>query len=150
MSASPPALNGQPAGHPPLLPTGGQRRRLALADRQRPVAVSRGFTRIALADWSWPDDGDVLLLVAELLANAALHGGGPLDLVLDATEQRLRIEVNDASPVLPVPRKPHLPARPGGHGLFVVARTCDRWGAAPQPWGKTVWAELDMPPGTGS
>ncbi|MFJ9523153.1 ATP-binding protein [Kitasatospora sp. NPDC101801] len=119
---------------------------MALTGRQRPVGASRSFTRTALVDWGWPDLDDVLLLVAELVANATLHGGGPIDLLLDANSKRLRIEVNDASALLPAPREPHHPARPGGHGLFIVSRTCRRWGATPQPWGKTVWAEIDAHP----
>ncbi|MFI5531818.1 ATP-binding protein [Kitasatospora sp. NPDC051853] len=125
------------------VPGGGQRRRLALAGRAKPVASARGFTLTALDDWSWPGADDVVLLVAELVANAMLHTDGPLDLVLDATDARLRIEVNDPSPALPVPRQPHLPHLPGGHGLYIVRRTSDRWGSTPHPQGKTVWAEID-------
>ncbi|MFJ8043935.1 ATP-binding protein [Kitasatospora sp. NPDC096147] len=152
MSTPRETLNGQRRpGFRPDLPPGGRRRRLTLTGRGRPVAASRDFARAALADWAWPGVDDVLLLVTELVTNAVLHGDGPLDLVLDADAHRLRVEVDDASPVLPIPREPHLPARPGGHGLFVVARTCDRWGAVPRPWGKTVWAETDTrPPTAGS
>ncbi|MFJ8043239.1 ATP-binding protein [Kitasatospora sp. NPDC096147] len=146
MSTPRQALNGhQPPRPLPTLPPGGQRRRLPLSGRHRPVALAREYTRTALTDWAWPEPDDVQLLVAELIANATLHGGGPLDLLLHADEHRLRIEVNDASVFLPAPREPHQPAHPGGHGLIVVARTCDRWGATPQPWGKTVWAEIDTP-----
>ncbi|MEU6239247.1 ATP-binding protein, partial [Kitasatospora sp. NPDC047058] len=76
-------------------------------------------------------------------ANALLHGGGPLELVLEVSESRLRVEVSDPSPVLPVPRHPHDPALPGGHGLFIVRGTADRWGAEPHALGKTIWAEVD-------
>ncbi|MFF1792897.1 ATP-binding protein [Kitasatospora sp. NPDC058263] len=74
------------------LPEAGQRRRLRLAGLPKPVARSRAFTQQALADWAWlaPESGadpdvadDVVLLVAELVANAMMHGGGPLELVLD-------------------------------------------------------------------
>ncbi|MFD9591162.1 ATP-binding protein [Kitasatospora sp. NPDC059973] len=145
MSAPGPTLNGHRPTAALTLPSGGQRRRLPLAGQRRPVAVARAFVQTALDDWSWPDQGDIVLLVAELVANTLLHADGPLELVLDATGQRLRIEVSDGSPVLPVAREPHLPARPGGHGLHIIACTSDRWGAALQSWGKTVWAEIDAP-----
>ncbi|MER5863340.1 ATP-binding protein [Kitasatospora sp. NPDC002040] len=145
MSTPGPTLNGHGPTAALTLPPSGQRRRLPLAGQRRPVAAARAFVRTALDDWSWPDQGDIVLLVAELVANSLLHADGPLELALDANGQRLRIEVSDGSPVLPAAREPHLPARPGGHGLHIVAGTSDRWGAAPQPWGKTVWAEIDAP-----
>ncbi|MFE6500920.1 ATP-binding protein [Kitasatospora sp. NPDC057738] len=140
---------------PAALPPGGQRRRLPLAGLPKPVARARAFTAEAVGDW-YPPAGapgapgahegvgaDVVLLVAELVANAMLHGDGPLELVLDATGQRLRVEVSDRSPAMPVLRLPHEPALPGGHGLFIVERTADRWGAEPNGRGKAIWAEFD-------
>ncbi|KIQ65497.1 hypothetical protein TR51_16620 [Kitasatospora griseola] len=131
-------------------PPGGQRRRLRLAGISRPVARARAFTAEALGDWSWstPPDADlgedVVLLVAELVGNAMLHAGGPLELVLDATPARLRIEVSDASAVLPALRTPHRPGLPGGHGLYIVQHTADRWGADLHAQGKSIWAEIDV------
>ncbi|MBD0671822.1 ATP-binding protein [Streptomyces sp. CBMA156] len=138
--------DAHPAGPP--LPPGGQRRRLTLAGFPKPVARARGFTAEAVGDWYLPDvhegvGADVVLLVAELVANAMLHGDGPLELVLDATGERLRVEVSDRSPAMPALRHPHDPALPGGHGLFIVQRTADRWGAEPHGQGKTIWAEFD-------
>ncbi|BAJ33209.1 MULTISPECIES: ATP-binding protein [Kitasatospora] len=127
------------------LPPGGQRRRLALDGRPRPVARAREFTRGALDDWSWPGADDVVLLVAELVANAVLHAGGLQDLVLHATGTRLRVEVSDASRTAPVPREPHQPSTPGGHGLHIVRTLSDRWGSTLHPAGKIVWAEIDAP-----
>lgn len=141
------AAEVEPAG----LPAHGQRRRLHLAGTRGQVARGRDFTRQALADWHWwpgrgQDEGgaaeDVLLLVSELLANACLHGGGPHGLLLDASHERLRIEVADGSSTLPSPRLPHEPGRPGGHGLYVVQRLSDRWGATPTAEGKAVWVEI--------
>ncbi|MFE0461587.1 ATP-binding protein [Kitasatospora sp. NPDC058965] len=149
MTTSRETLDRAPAGPSPTLPPGGQRRRLTLAGLPRPVARARAFTGAALADWSWPspEQGrDLVLLVAELVANALLHAGGPLELVLDARRSRLRIEVSDASPQLPEPCLPHRPGLPGGHGLHIVRRTADRWGAQPHGAGKTVWAEVAPAP----
>ncbi|MFJ1754768.1 ATP-binding protein [Kitasatospora sp. NPDC088134] len=149
MTPSRGTLDGDRPNTGPTLPPGGQRRRLRLASVPRPVARARAFTAEALADWSWatpPDPDlaeDVVLLVAELVGNAMLHAGGPIELVLDATPARLRIEVSDASSVLPTLRTPHRPGLPGGHGLYIVQRTADRWGADPHAQGKSIWAEID-------
>ncbi|MER6298753.1 ATP-binding protein [Kitasatospora sp. NPDC001539] len=156
MTTSRATLDGDRSGAGPTLPPGGQRRRLHLAGLPKPVARARTYTAQAVADWSWPTGAagtgdDIVLLVAELVANATLHAGGPVELVLDASEARLRIEVSDRSTTLPEPRRPHHPGLPGGHGLFIVQQTATRWGALPHDDGKTVWAEIDAPrPATGS
>ncbi|WP_406115738.1 ATP-binding protein [Kitasatospora purpeofusca] len=130
-----------------LLPAGGrQRRRMPFAGQHRPVARAREFALAALTDWAWPEAGDVVLLVAELAANAVRHTDGPLELVLDLSPARLRIEVSDTSPTLPEPRRPHRPGLPGGHGLYIVQQASDRWGSVPHERGKTVWAEFDARP----
>ncbi|MER7519265.1 ATP-binding protein [Streptomyces sp. NPDC126499] len=143
----------------PAIP-GDTRRRLRLAGLASPAGRARAFTLETLADWSWSATtpgvdadvaGDVVLVVAELVANSVAHGGGPLELVLDATGTRLRIEVSDSGTLLPAPRRSHHPELPGGHGLFIVERVTDRWGVERHAWGKTVWAEVDakrLAPGT--
>ncbi|PYC69037.1 ATP-binding protein [Streptomyces tateyamensis] len=145
MNTSRGALDREPAVRSLVLPPGGQRRSLRLAGLPKPVARAREFTGTALADWAWPtsDQGrDIVLLVAELVANALLHANGPLELVLDARPGRLRVEVSDGSAVMPEPRLPHRPGVPGGHGLFIVQQTADHWGAEPYGTGKRVWAEI--------
>lgn len=151
MTTSRATLDGERPGTGPTLPPGGQRRRLHLAGLPKPVARARAYTAQAVAEWSWPTgtagaEDDIVLLVAELVANAMLHAGGPVDLVLDASEARLRIEVSDGSTDLPEPRRPHRPGLPGGHGLVIVEKAATRWGAVPHDDGKTVWAEIDARP----
>ncbi|MCP9946440.1 ATP-binding protein [Streptomyces somaliensis] len=90
------------------------------------------------------------LLIAELTANAALHGrvrGRHARLVLTLTAGTLRIEVTDArGDRLPEPA----PGGDGdgdgdgesGRGLLLVASLADAWGCEPHhPGGKTIWAE---------
>ncbi|MCB5164460.1 ATP-binding protein [Streptomyces bambusae] len=134
-------------------PAGGRRRRMPLAGLPQPVSRARAFTTRTLEDWCWPAADpwttghgvdDIVLVVAELVANAKLHAGGPLELVLDVSDTRLRIEVSDPAPEPPAPRRPHLPSVPGGHGLFIVQRTSDRWGHERHAQGKSVWAEFDI------
>ncbi|MET8944777.1 ATP-binding protein [Streptomyces sp. NPDC004542] len=91
-------------------------------------------------------------IVAELAANAALHGrvgsrDFRLTLTLDTTAGVLRVAVTDA-------RGERLPSPPAdcgtpldaesGRGLLLVTALADRWGVEPYPpGGKTVWAECD-------
>ncbi|MEU6314501.1 ATP-binding protein [Streptomyces sp. NPDC047014] len=125
-------------------------RSLGLTGTKDAVTRCRDFTRAALVAWQWmaasrEKSEDVLLLVSEMVANACLHAGGPQALLLDCTDERLRIEVTDGSPEPPAPRLRPDPARPGGYGLLIVERIARRWGSVPTAEGKYVWAEIDTP-----
>lgn len=90
-------------------------------------------------------------IVAELAANAALHGRIQgrdflLSLTLDNAANTLRIAVSDARgerrPAIPQDRSPD---DESGRGLLLVDAVADRWGTEPRPpSGKTVWAECAL------
>lgn len=82
------------------------------------------------------------LLVSELVANAILHSGTPLEVVVRADPERARIEVHDGNPQLPV-RKHYSNMSGTGRGLLLVERMATAWGADRTPNGKVVWFELD-------
>lgn len=103
---------------------------------------------------SWPVSPAVTDLaeqiVAELAANAAIHGrvhgrDFRLALTLDEARGTLRIEVADTrGEKLPSLGPAPSPDSESGRGLALVAVLADRWGTQPRhPVGKTVWAELD-------
>ncbi|MFE5186847.1 ATP-binding protein [Streptomyces sp. NPDC056628] len=106
----------------------------------------------------WPPASDascaVALVVAELAANAVLHGRVPgracaLRLALDAAAHRVRIEVADAAVGMrpPASAPPSCPEGESGRGLVLVEALAVRWGWAPRrPVGKTVWAEVSVGP----
>ncbi|MCP9956389.1 ATP-binding protein [Streptomyces sudanensis] len=86
------------------------------------------------------------LLIAELTANAALHGrvrGRAARLALILTPATLRIEVTDArGERRPVPAPAVDVGGESGRGLLLVASLADAWGCEPYPpGGKTVWAQ---------
>lgn len=88
-------------------------------------------------------------IVAELAANAALHGhvrgrDFRLTLTLDTTTGLLRIAVTDAKGgQLPVVPTDSTTEGETGRGLLLVGALADRWGTEPHPpGGKTVWAEV--------
>lgn len=93
-------------------------------------------------------------IIAELAANAALHGRVPgrdfrLTLTLQEATGTLRIEVTDTrGEKLPVLGPAPAPGCESGRGLLLVVALADRWGTEPhEPVGKTIWAELDCHPG---
>nr|WP_189715155.1 ATP-binding protein [Streptomyces chryseus] len=138
-----------------VLQSRGRTRRLTLRGIEDVVSRCRDFTRDALADWQWTPAADeeeqavvddVLLLVSEVVTNACLHAGGPQEILLHCTADRLRVEVTDGSPVPPRPR-PSGVGVPGGHGLTVLRRLARSWGSLPRGGGKAVWVEVAAPRG---
>jgi anti-sigma regulatory factor (Ser/Thr protein kinase) len=87
---------------------------------------------------------DARLLVTELVANAVRHvdADGEIELCIDSTDERLRVEVTDpGSGFDHVPARPD-PGRGSGWGLHFVNRLSDRWAAEVD--GRTrVWFELN-------
>jgi anti-sigma regulatory factor (Ser/Thr protein kinase) len=86
-----------------------------------------------------------VLTASEVVANAVLHGAGPITVWVWPGSRGLRVEVTDnggGTPQLIDPREE------GGRGLFIVDQIADRWGVNPsdQGPGKTVWFEIDWVP----
>ncbi|MGN6242725.1 MAG: SpoIIE family protein phosphatase [Motilibacteraceae bacterium] len=87
-----------------------------------------------------------VLLTTELVGNAITHGAGDVGLRVEVGDRRVRVEVDDADPRLPVRREQQLEGGlPGenGRGIFLVEAIADRWGAEQVGAGKRVWFELD-------
>ena len=82
------------------------------------------------------------MLVSELVTNAILHTGTPLTVVVARHGDRVRIEVHDGSPQLPV-RKHYSDMSGTGRGLMLVDRMAATWGSDRTADGKVVWFELD-------
>ncbi|CAL9423069.1 MULTISPECIES: ATP-binding protein [unclassified Streptomyces] len=97
-----------------------------------------------------PHGQAVELVVAELAANAVLHGRVPgrnfeLRLVRDPVARTVRVEVSDTHPARPERAGAPVDAE-GGRGLVLVESVTSRWGVADRDGpGKTVWAEIDCP-----
>ncbi len=123
--------------------------RAALSADPRQVAVARHLLRGYLADGDeLPDDTfDVPeLLVSELVTNAIVHGGPPVELHAASKGSGIRVEVRDGAQRPPVLESATTVAgtpREHGRGLQMVATLADRWGWDGHPTGKTVWFELD-------
>ncbi|MGW1314189.1 ATP-binding protein [Streptomyces sp. NPDC002426] len=119
-----------------------------LSPTRRGARLARLLATAHLGDWGLPTEPAVNI-VAELAANAAVHGRvSGRDFRLGLVVHRdtlLRIEVTDTrGERLPVAEVPPEDAE-SGRGLLIVGALADRWGVdvGPAPR-KTVWAELDL------
>jgi anti-sigma regulatory factor (Ser/Thr protein kinase) len=107
------------------------------------AAKARRFLDTTLRGWQCEHLVDVAtLLASELVANAILHAGSSIEVVA-RVNARLRIEVHDDNPRLPV-RKHYSRMSATGRGLLLVERLAEEWGADPTQLGKRVWFELDQ------
>ncbi|MEV7124441.1 ATP-binding protein [Streptomyces sp. NPDC093260] len=117
---------------------------------RRGARLARLLAAHQLTEWGHPHGTEahdtVVLVVAELVANAVLHGRVPgrdfaLSLSCDAGRGIVRIEVTDTHPALPARKAPGTD-EDGGRGLLLVDALAADWGVRDRLGpGKTVWAE---------
>jgi anti-sigma regulatory factor (Ser/Thr protein kinase) len=88
---------------------------------------------------------DLELLADEVVANAVRHTRAPCTVTVRWTGARVRVEVADASPRRPKPRKGP-PDAEGGRGLVLVDALAADWGTSDAPAGKVVWFEVGRRP----
>ncbi len=81
------------------------------------------------------------LLVSEIVTNALVHAGTPVDVAFSFVDGGLRVEVTDGSPHLPSPRG-YGPSAGTGRGLMLLEEMVDEWGVVADDPGKTVWFQL--------
>ncbi|WP_405791411.1 ATP-binding protein [Streptomyces sp. NBC_00029] len=85
---------------------------------------------------------DVLLVVAELVANAIRHTDGPSSLHLELLDDAVDVCVSDPSPRPPEPRTPRTDGT-GGWGWFMIQRLATHIRIRPAAGGgKIICAEL--------
>ncbi|MFJ4907796.1 ATP-binding protein [Streptomyces sp. NPDC093249] len=133
----------------------------------RGARLARRLAGMRLDEWGVPYGSGpheaAVLVVAELAANAVLHGhvpGRDFHLLLRVTagpRPVVRIEVSDTRAERLPPRPGSLPApapapapapdlAEGGRGLLLIDGLTERWGWHPRGRspGKTVWAECAL------
>ncbi|MEZ3182162.1 ATP-binding protein [Streptomyces pimonensis] len=163
LAAPAPHLHNTPPGPAPASRTFG----MCFTSTPRGARLARHLAAVRLDAWGIPygthDHDAIVLIVAELAANAVLHGHVPgrdfhFRLTLLPTGPRsttVRIEVTDT-------RGERVPPRPGdarpqedpsvtetGRGLLLVTALATRWDWRPRPHGpgKTVWSEYEIAAG---
>ncbi|MGW0996056.1 ATP-binding protein [Streptomyces sp. NPDC002520] len=88
-------------------------------------------------------DGELLLVVSELVTNADRHSNGPYILELEGTDSAVSVCVYDSSVALPI-RYPKDPERVGRHGLEIVHALAAEITVERVPVGKRVRARFDL------
>ncbi|MEU0005518.1 ATP-binding protein [Streptomyces sp. NPDC006314] len=86
-------------------------------------------------------DGELLLMVSELVTNADRHSNGPYILELEGTGSSVTVSVYDSSPAVPR-RYPKDPERVGRHGLEIVHALASSVTVERIPVGKRVRARF--------
>jgi anti-sigma regulatory factor (Ser/Thr protein kinase) len=103
---------------------------------------AREACREILAEWGLEGQIDlVMLLVSELVTNSVRYTAGGIAVRISADSGRLRMEIHDDEPRLPVPRQADS-NQDSGRGLLLVEELSSNWGAERVQDGKIVWFEL--------
>lgn len=87
--------------------------------------------------------GELLLCLSEVVTNAVRHAASGVRLTVWREDDRVRVEVADSSPVLPVRRSP-APDASSGRGLRILDHLTEAWGTRPVAGGKVVWFDFDL------
>ena len=107
------------------------------------VPLVRDRLTVQLNEWGLTGEEvePTLLVVTELLSNAAEHGHCPAELVVALGEESVHVEVGDGGAEPPQPQ-PQDPLRLRGRGLRVVEALSTEWGWTDDHPGKVVWADV--------
>lgn len=112
------------------------------------AGVLRRQLRLLLVSLPAAQVDDVVLTASEVVANAVLHGAGPVTVWVWPGCHGLRVEVTDNGGGTPQLTQAIDDQDEGGRGLFIVDQIANRWGVIPadQGPGKTLWFEIDSAP----
>ena len=119
---------------------------LVLAPHPAAVGSARAFVeRHCRALGLSPDACDTaVLLTSETVTNAFIHGRSEARIRVSRQAGRLLVEVADDNSRHPQPTAQDADAL-DGRGLAIVELLAARWGVFDDPYGKTVWFEVDAP-----
>jgi anti-sigma regulatory factor (Ser/Thr protein kinase) len=126
------------------------------------AAAARRFVRETLQAWlvtGAAADGhglvdDAVLLTSELVTNAVVHAGTPVQVTCRLADGAVEVVVRDGHPARLVPEaaesEPGPTERTGGRGLLLPAALASAWGVAYGRSCKAVWFRLELAgPGSG-
>jgi serine phosphatase RsbU (regulator of sigma subunit)/anti-sigma regulatory factor (Ser/Thr protein kinase) len=110
------------------------------------VPQARRFVRQTLSDWGAEDLTDeAVLATSELVTNAVVHAGTPVQVGLEVDAQGLRLEVQDLHPHRSLPLGVERPADDSEHGrgLLITAALAGAWGVDYSAGAKRVWLRME-------
>ena len=118
------------------------------------AAAARRFVRDTLQAWvvtGAAADGhglvdDAVLLTSELVTNAVVHAGTPVQVTCRLVEGAVEVVVRDGHPARMVPEAAETEPteRTGGRGLLLPAALASAWGVAYGRSSKAVWFRLGL------
>jgi anti-sigma regulatory factor (Ser/Thr protein kinase) len=119
------------------------------------AAAARRFVRDTLQAWvvTGADGGhglvdDAVLLTSELVTNAVVHAGTPVQVTCRLADGAVEVVVSDGHPGRLVPEASEYEAVPsertGGRGLLMPAALASAWGVAYGRASKAVWFRLAL------
>jgi len=122
-----------------------RRSTMTLSRDAKSVAHARQFIKDACRDHGLTGDpcDTAVLLTSETVTNALLHGRSEARLSFSFLGSSLRVEVWDENSRHPE-RVPASEDALSGRGLGIVEMLASRWGVRDEPYGKTVWFELEL------
>lgn len=114
-----------------------------MAGEPASAGSARRFVAETLQRWDAASDLDtVSLLVSELVSNAIVHARSDFEVSVLLRGHTIRIEVDDQSNVLPLPRDADVDDD-SGRGMALVEALATGWGVTDRDGtGKTVWFEV--------
>jgi anti-sigma regulatory factor (Ser/Thr protein kinase) len=124
------------------------------------AAAARRFVRDTLQAWvvtGAADEpvlvDDAVLLTSELVTNAVVHAGTPVQITCRLADGAVEVVVSDGHPGRLVPEAPEREAVPsertGGRGLLLPAALASAWGVAYGRASKAVWFRLALDAASG-
>jgi anti-sigma regulatory factor (Ser/Thr protein kinase) len=125
--------------------------RAALSLSAAPASVHTARQAVRQQCDAWGADaaaGDAaVLLTSELVTNAVLHARTPMTVKVSRGQGTIRVEVRDAHPALPEPRRYNVDTATG-RGLRLLEALASSWGVRKVPDdeqpGKIVWFEMPL------
>ena len=122
------------------------------------AAAARRFVRETLRSWEVPDRhgrlvDDAVLLTSELVTNAIVHAGTPLQVTCRMDDEEIEVAVRDSHPARTIGEEPVAAdnaERTSGRGLMLPAALASSWGVSYARTAKAVWFRLatnDKPAG---
>lgn len=120
------------------------------------VGAARRFVRDMLQTWAVPSAGDesrgliddAVLLTSELVTNAVMHAGTPVQVTCRLADRWFEVVVTDGYPAGLIPERRHkrrVPAeRTSGRGLSLPAALASAWGVSYGRTAKAVWFRLGL------
>lgn len=112
------------------------------ADRFAPSLAREALQRFCAAYGVASDVAPLELVTSELVTNAVVHTGTPIDLTLRLSESLLHIAVRDRGAGQVRLSEVVEDGAEHGRGLLLVDALAYAWGTMPAQPGKTVWASM--------